>query len=72
LRAGLLPLLYEDIVDQAVDDVGGDRGVGAAPEHDARGGDNGEVVQHCRRGVVGWERRKRRRREECGVAWWMG
>jgi hypothetical protein len=40
------PDFCEDIVDHAIDDVGVDRGVGAAPEHDARGGDDGEVVQH--------------------------
>ena len=53
MRSRLLSLLYKDIVDQAVDQVGGDRCVGAAPEHDARRGDDGEVVQHGRRVVGG-------------------
>ena len=52
LRSRLLSLLHKDIVDQAVDEVGGDGCVRAAPEHDARRGDDGEVVQHGRR-VVG-------------------
>jgi len=52
LRAGFLTLLYKDIVDQAVDQIGGDGCVRAAPEHDARRGDDREVVQHGRR-VVG-------------------
>lgn len=50
LCSRLLSLLYKDIVDQAVDQVGGDGCVGTAPEHDARRGDDGEVVQHDRRG----------------------